>query len=133
MKNLKTFTEFINESVEIVNEALSKDVISVLEEMELTLKVSMEDADDELLTVYKAIEKQLKAKSNKIYVVDEYAADEDDSIGELFSKLESKFKGKDLGISEDYEVTYSSSMNACKLVDNIDGMTAYYILDKSKI
>lgn len=139
MKNLKTFTEFVNESK--VNEAVSissavklfknanYDVATYIKEK----KRDPENAD--LIAACEAICKHLGEKPENVFLVDEYSGEDDVKLDEVYRTIEGKFKHTDidLGVNRDYIITYDKGMHAVSLADSFDGFTQFYFTAKSRL
>ena len=127
MKNLQTFSEFVNES-EVINEGLTSDIFKIAKKDKTVLGLECDSA----YNIYKKpIEKILGAKEKDIIQVDEYSAEEYPEIAEAYEFLQNNFNGtQDIpGIDEIF--TYDPKLNCVGGYDM--GFYSYQITKKSKL
>ncbi len=128
MKNINTFSEFVNESNQPINEGLTSDIFKIANKDKTVLGLEWDSAYN---TFKKPIEKILGAKERDIIQIDEYSAEEYPEIAEAYEFLQENYKGsKDIpGIDEIF--TYDPKL---KCVGGYDmGFYSYLITKKSKI
>jgi hypothetical protein len=118
MKNLKSFTEFINESVlneKMVSKSIVKEFGDVL-------------GDRDLANVDLEIAKFLGVgtKMSEVAQIDEYSGDESPKAEKIYNFLEKNFKTSDNQSVDDYEIDYDSSLNVVRATDTGDGFISYY-------
>lgn len=117
MKNLQTFTEFVNEGL----------FDSIYKE---TTGRGLESGFDEWKS---QIEKTLGVKTEDILQVDEYSAEDGKSTAKAYDILRKKFRTTDNIDIEDHIMEYDSKLNVMKFQDRYDGFIAFLITKDSRI
>jgi hypothetical protein len=123
MKNLKTFTEFVNESTlneKMVSTSIIKEFGGVL-------------GDRDLANVDLEIAKFLGVgtKMAEVAQIDEYSGDDSPKAEKIYNFLESNFNVSDSKSIDDYEIQYDSKLNVVRATDMGDGFVSYYITPSS--
>jgi hypothetical protein len=127
MKNLKTFTEFINESV--LNEgALAKKGAS---ELDRDIQVMIDDADPDFKKDMMEICDKLGANPSNVFQVDSESYDEEPLMEKIYKYLENNFRGTEtFGKSGPGAFSeYDSKLNV--VCSNDYGFVGYYFTKDS--
>jgi hypothetical protein len=132
MKNLKTFNEFINESV--LNEGVGAAQMTKLLYHYNAAAYNEEKSDeDEEGSDIKEICKILGDSLDKVCGIDEYSDEE--GVEKIYKKLSSAYYDiieDDGQFSGDLEISINKKMNVIRSVDFMDQFTVYWFSAKSK-
>jgi hypothetical protein len=137
MKNLKTFTEFINESVinDAINEgALAKKGASELSDYNMVDQIANAE-DKEWKSYFQAICTKLGEKPENVFQVDSEGEGDSATYDKIYALLSKSFKGNEpfepAGFKNGMGVMqyYDSKMNVIRADDN--GFVGFYFTAKS--
>ena len=121
MKNLLTFTQFINESL-IVEGTMAKNGAKKLYPVD-----DREETANLVLEVSKLL--GVGTKIDSIIQVDEY---NEESIGmKIYRYLSSNFQSSSRVDIDDYTIDYDSKLDVVKSTDMGDGFEAYFFTENS--
>ncbi len=131
MKNLKTFTEFINESV------LNEGVLAMKASKELEgINVFIEEFEDqEVKDLHIGICDLLGEDPSNVYRVDSESHDEDPISNKIYKYLDDNINASSVDISKFYDLSmgedcnFDRKLNAIRYDDN--GFVAYYFTKDS--
>jgi hypothetical protein len=123
MKNLKTFSEFVNES------ALNEKMISGSIVKQFGDVLGSRDLANVDLEIAKFL--GVGSKMADVAQFDEYSGEDSPKADKIYNYLGSNFKATDSKTVDDYELSYDSKLNVVRATDAGDGFVSYYVVATS--